>query len=58
MTKHTCNCGVSIILIKYKIHLEMSITFRDYYEVCPSCNREINLRDLNDLDLIEQEYLC
>ncbi len=58
MTKHKCACGTSLVLTKYKIYLEMSMTFRDYYETCPACGKELEVRDLNESDLKEQEYLC
>jgi len=56
--KYTCACGASMVLTKYKIHLEMSLTFRDYHEICPTCRKKIEVRDLDDEDLKEQEYLC
>jgi len=58
MIKHTCTCGTILVLTKYRIHLEMSLTFRDYHELCPMCGKEIEVRDLNEEDLKEQEYLC
>lgn len=58
MTKHTCACGTRLVLTKYRIHLEMSLTFRDYHDVCPMCGKEIEVRDLDEEDLKEQEYLC
>lgn len=58
MTKHKCICGHTTTLTKYRIHLEGSLTFRDYHDKCPSCGKELEVRDLNESDLKEQEYLC
>jgi len=30
MFKYLCECGSCMILIEYRIHLEGTITFRDY----------------------------
>jgi hypothetical protein len=57
MTKIKCQCGETLILQKYWMHLEGSITFRDYYGKCPVCGKENETRDLNENDIMDQEYL-
>jgi hypothetical protein len=52
-----CHCGATLILVKYLMHLEGSLTFRDYYGTCPVCGKENETRDLNEDDITEQEYL-
>lgn len=46
------------MLTDYCMHLEGSLTFRDYTKICPNCGREIKTRDLDEEDLTEPEYLC
>lgn len=58
MYKYVCECGCYTILNEYKIHLEGTLTFRDYLSRCKRCNKTIELRDLDENDLEEQEYLC
>ena len=57
MTKMKCQCGATMLLQKYRMHLEGSLTFRDYYGTCPVCGKENETRDLNEDDIMEQEYL-
>ena len=57
MTKIKCQCGSTFILIRYLMHLEGTLTFRDYYGTCPVCGRENKTRDLDESDLIEQPFL-
>ena len=58
MTKIKCQCGSTFLLIKYLMHLEGTLTFRDYYGTCPACGKENQTRDLDESDLIEQPFLC
>lgn len=57
MIKHKCECGRILILIDYTIRLEGSLTFRKYSGKCQICKKKINVTDINQDDLIEQEYL-
>jgi hypothetical protein len=57
VTKIKCHCGATLILVKYLMHLEGSLTFRDYYGTCPVCGKENETRDLNEDDITDQEYL-
>lgn len=58
MFKYVCECGISNILLEYRIHLEGTITFRDYSGKCRRCNKTIETRDLDENDLDEQEFSC
>jgi len=58
MTKTRCACGKTVIMREYWMHLEGTLTFRDYYGRCPSCGQEIEVRDLDERDLMEQDYEC
>lgn len=58
MYKYKCSCGWCIILRKYKIHLEGTLTFRVYSGKCIKCLKEIETMDIHEDDLIDQEYLC
>jgi len=58
VTKMKCHCGETVIMREYRMHLEVALTLRDYYGRCPSCGKEIEVRDLDERDLMEQEYVC
>jgi len=58
MYKYKCSCGFCIIFHKYTIHLEGTLTFRKYTGECSECREKIDTMDVNEDDLIEQEYLC
>jgi len=57
VTKMKCHCGATLVLVKYLMHLEGTLTFRDYYGTCPVCGKENETRDLKESDITEQEYL-
>lgn len=57
MTKIKGHCGSTFILFKYLMHLEGTLTFRDYYGTCPVCGKESEIRDLDESDISEQKYL-
>lgn len=58
MYKYKCLCGNYVILYRYSIHLEGTITFRRYEGQCKNCSCKIDTINIHDEDLIDQQYLC
>ncbi len=57
MLEYKCKCGRSTIIFNYTIKLEGSLTFRIYRGICDLCDMQIDITDINESDLIAQEYL-
>lgn len=58
MYKFICSCGCCIIFYQYRIHLEGTLTFRNYIGKCSKCLRVIDTMGIHEDDLVDQEYLC
>lgn len=58
MYKYLCSCGWSTVFTHYYINLEGTLTFRVYDGQCTKCLKPIYVKDINDADLVEQEFLC
>jgi len=56
--RYMCSCGSCLIFFKYAIHLEGTLTFRKYVGKCDNCQKEIDIMDIHEDDILDQEYLC